>query len=458
MSKRGRPVSKRRINEENDALLSLFPDNDTILTFTQLHIGLYEREIVSKTNKSKTSKIIQRLIKENKLLKIDTGRYKAKIKPDEFKLFNYLYQLRESVQHDEQFYIGSVGGNLWRQNDLYFLGLPRDVENDPLARFVMEILSIRLSNLYVGMKELSHYLQRKQRYPKINVSLSRRLVRELLLEIVPYYLGSKAGIDGDGLHITELRNLTGEIISTIPMSVNYDGYGSHTYKEYMTKDFETTSELLDESLNSIFESSDYIVNQSFTNDPEFKHGHFAIILTDPDYLIDEDAHQRRNIFQEIIELNHLGDSATEIAGSLLLNEELNVLEVLENYAYLEIGRKKTNELKRIYKKMVASRNLAITMGYVDEGFIKNEETRNLITKYREQGITTRDLVYYLPFCLSDLNFVSPTQRKKQIIYSSFPTVPREKIDEWYESGVEEAKQLIDKTLDRLHTKWSKSER
>ena len=221
----------------------------------------------------------------------------------------------------------------------------------------------------------------------------------------------------------------------------------------MTDVFEESSKLLDESLNSVFESPDYMVMQSLNSDPEFKKGRFAIVMTDPIYLIDEDAHQRRSVFHEIIELDALGDSATEIAGSLLLNDESNVLEVLDNYAHLEIGRKKNNEMKRVFKKMVASRNLALLMGYVDEGIIEKEEIRNLIIKYNDQSFTTRDLVYYLPFCTTSLNFILLTQRKKHIIYRSFPTVPRKKIDEWYESGIEEAQQLVDKTLDRLRSKW-----
>ncbi len=384
------------------------------------------------------------------LIKMDKGRYKAKVKPAEFHLFNYLHQLRESVQKEDQYYVGSVGGSLWKQNDLYFLGLPQEVEDDPLSNFVMEILCIRLSNLFVGMEALSHYLQRKRRFPKMNVSLPSRLIRELLLEIVPYYLGSKAGIDSDGLSITDLRDLIGEIITQIPESV--DNYG-YTCKDRMTKVFGKSSELLDISLNSVFESPDYIVEQSFSNNPEFKKGEFAIVLTDPIYLIDEDAHQRRNIFHEIIELDTLGDTATEIAGSLLLNDEANVLEVINNYAHLEIGRKKTNELKKVYKKMAASRNLALVMDYVDDGLIEEEEKRNLISKFTDQGITIRDLVYYLPFCTTSLNFILPTQRKKEIIYGSFPSVPRKKINEWYEAGIEEAKKLVDKTIERLRKRY-----
>lgn len=452
MSKRGRPSSIFNNIGEKIAVLSLWPDNDTILSFIEIHIGLCEKKIVTIKNRSKTYKILKRLTREGYIEKVDRGRYKAKVKPDEFRLFEYLNQLRESGEGNDLFFEGSVGGTLWKQNDLYFLGMPSEVMDDDLTKFIFSILSIRLSELYQGSQALAQYLMRERSNPGKQPELPRVLLRQLLLEIIPYYVGSHAGIDRDGLSITDLRDLYRTIISQMPETIYSDDWGSSTSKNQISETFETTCELLEISLNSYYESPDYIIEQEYNPNPENKKGNFAIIMTDPIYLIDEDAHQKRTIYHEIIEMNDSKHSEIEIAQSLLLYEQENVLDVLNKYGKLELESKKYNKVVNYYKKMKASHNLALTLEIFEEGYISREELQQLIDDYVSKNISIRDLVYYLPFGFCGMNFVCPHPSKYKIIYEAFPTVPKSKLDKWYENGVAEAKIILEKKLEESTSK------
>ncbi|MHA1972484.1 MAG: hypothetical protein ACTSW1_05815 [Candidatus Hodarchaeales archaeon] len=450
MTNRGRPVSNRNRFAENDAVLSLYPDNDTILSTGFIHARLVEKELVTRTDRPKTTKILNRLVKERFLEKIDRGRWKATVKPEEFKLFEYLTQLRETDKN----YESSVGGNLWKQNDIYFLGIPDEIQEDKTALFFLNILAIRLSEIYQGIKSLSHRVIRNIDNPDIQPEMPTRLLRQIILEILPYYLGSRAGIDGDGLSHDDLCELYKGIITNIPEFVEVEDRGSFTCKDKISDVFSLVSKMLDQSFNSYYESSDYEVDQAYSNNPEFKHGDFAVVLTDPFYLIDEDAEHRRRIYEEIIELNQINYSDIEIADSILIYEEKNVLEVLDNYVHLEIGREKRNAIRRIYLKMAASQAIASIMGPVEEGFLPENELKKAVQYYRSKGISTKELVYYLPFCKTGMNFNNPHPHKYKLIYNAFPTVPRTKLNKWYQEGVQAANPILEKKIERLYNSFN----
>lgn len=466
----GRPASMQseKMNPRIiDATISLWnwdnPEEEK--GFTEIHKGLVKKGIVQKEQyKYKTARILEQLgdgTTEKKGLKLikknmETRKYSLNVEPAEFRIFDYLQTLRKK-NHVAR---GRIGGAFWTSHDMYFLGMPDQVFNDKEGNYVLQILNVRLAELFNAYRALAAEMKtRKEGQSEGQPSgLPRTVIRQLLLELAPYYLGSRAGIDGDGLDMEELNETLTKMIQGLPEKIEVDeGWSASTQKDLILenlgkinalnltyisnkkKAWKTTDELT-ETMNEDIEET--------TKENEMD---FALIVTGPEHLIDSKGSAQRMIRDEIIEHGNEDESPFYLARLLLCQEREDVLKALEVYGRKYLGQEKCNRTREAYEKLYAANWLAevITESHMrtlfkEETFNKREKSwvdKNIRKIMDDFGIKT--LITYIPFSNSSMLFNRPTLEKEKAIHQFFPQVPAENIHEWLAEGAALASEIFE---------------
>jgi len=442
----GRPSSleEERMDQTLiDAVLSMWVDSDDELSFTVLHKGLVRKGFVQKEEyRYKTDRILRKLCRMKLMEKLGKGRYRLNVIPDDFKLFDYLQQIRPSSK-------SYVGGSLWRLAELYFLGMPEAIWNYEDAKYALEIINVRMAYLFEALRILGEAVtKREKESAKGNIlPLPNFVIRELLLELIPYYLGSRAGIDFDGLPIDELNMLIPKMLKTLPEEATTQ---SPTLKKVMIEYFD----ILQKMARAQDQEADMENEKRFIEKMEEKHRDFALIVIRPEFQIDESGFEKRWVKTDLREFAQENKSALYIASSWLNIEKENVLEILDIHGRRYLGRQKWKETRGLYDKLYSSDSVArIIDSFEYYGHREKAHARKYIQKLvNDYGIKT--IIYYLPFSHCRMNFVIPTMHKEEILQKFFPQVPMTTIHDWLNEGAVMANQIANEKMEDIKKTFS----
>jgi hypothetical protein len=402
------------------------------LNFMQTHQRLVKRGIVQKKEyRYKTARILKKLSKVKLLKKVGKGRYRLNVEPDEFRIFDYLQNLRQKSE-TAQF---RVGGYLWSLSQLYFLGMPESILKYEDAKYALEILNVRIAEIFETLRVLAKEVKKKEKEAVENklLLLPPAVVRELLLELIPYYLGCKAGMDFDGLPLDELNMVLPKMIQSLPEEVTPQ---SPTLKKLIMEYFLTVNKLLNKEENAQ-------ADEELLEFPQKK----------PEDLIDESGFEKRWVKNEFVEHGLENKSALYIASSLLHFDRENVIDVLNIYGRKYLGKQKWRETRELYEKLYASDRVARIISafafYNEKEKIEAKKfIQELTDKYKVKTIIT-----YLPFSLCQLNFIIPTPKKEKILQEFFPQLPTDTIHEWLNDGAIIATKINEEKIADLAKRW-----
>ena len=195
--KRGRLGWKRHLEK----ILRLWANKDT-LSFTEIHEKFVKLGIVK--HKKSTSRILKDMINKGYLEKVN-GYYRLKKSPYTFSIADKLEELLQKYGNDRT-YEWRVGETLWTLAEGMVIGLPKNVDENPHLKIILEVLLIRLANIFKALKSIALAIGiAEEKGESLNsVTPPEEAVREYLLNIVPHILGERSGIDFDGLPTDDL--------------------------------------------------------------------------------------------------------------------------------------------------------------------------------------------------------------------------------------------------------------
>ena len=471
MLDRGRPVHEKDLKKKQtimDSVLSVWPINRKVMQFMEIHRALIERGLVTnEDDRYKTDRLLKWLIKEGYVEKIDRGKYKITVKPDEFKLFDYLQKIRSYYRDNDLNFSSRTGGTLWASNETYHLGMPEEILSYPDASFCLQILSIRLDRIFRALKAVSQTVKMRRNSDE-RIPLPSEIIRQVLTEIVPYHIESKIGPDGDGLYYTDLNEVIGHIILKLPKSVEtQEGWRSSLQIERLNEYYQIVGKLLKET-------EEYLENKREEDRIEWEKNpirefplrperyHYAMIITEPEYLIDEIAHEKRQLYEEIEELVKEDIDDIYIAASLPLYDPDVTRDVLTKYGTRLLGRKRSKRIRNLFEKIWASHVIAL---WLDYPLIPNRTVDEIhpdifegIDNIKKLGHSEEELVRYMAHSKASMNFISPTKEKINLLYRLFPDIPKDRINSLYLEGVQEARKYSDFVLEKLRMAFEKHHR
>jgi len=456
MLARGRPVHEKDLKKKQvimDSVLAVWPENQQVIHFMEIHQALLEKGLVAnEIDRYKTDRLLKWLIKDGYIEKVDRGKYKITVKPDEFKLFDYLQKIRSHYRGDNLNFNSRTGGTLWASNETYHLGMPEEICEHPDANFCLQILSIRLDRIFQALKSVSQTLKMRRDTDE-RIPLPPEIVRQVLTEIVPFHIESKIGPDRDGLYYTDLHEVIGQIIHELPESVEtQEGWSSSLEKDRLDEYYQIISKFLketEEHLDKKREEDRIEWEKNPVREVPLRpeRYHYAMIITEPEYLIDEIAHEKRQLYEEIEELVKEGIDDIIIAASLPLYDPDITRDVLSKYGTRLFGRKRLKSIKNLYEKIWACHVISSWLNFpLMPNRYENEvhpEIFEGISNVIELGHTEEELIRYMAHSRGSVNFSSPTKKKMNLLYKLFPNLPKDKINMLYLEGVKEARKYSD---------------
>ena len=418
-----------------DALLSLWINQEDPLTFMQIHKGLVRKLIVKEKHKAATNRILKKA-QEQGLVKHESGsrEYLITIVPEEFRVFDYLQRLRQKTVTTRF----QVGGSFWSLCQLYLVGMPQSSLENPDLQNMLQVLGVRISRLYEAFRALAQEAKRRQTLPNTSHHIPYDAARELLLELIPYYLGSKAGCDGDGLAIEDFNMLIPEMVDALPEEAEPQ---NPTLKDIILRHFKVFNELIrNEEKHWELEWRSYL-------SPEEKAQDFGLVIVPPEALVAENDYDKRWIKQVLEE--YASKSPLYIASSLLSSKKENVDNIFDIYGRRMLEEKKLNETRELYKKMYASSEVdRLIDGF---SFYPKEDKRKamqMITDLTEKH-GRKSIIVYLVFSQSSKCWFIPTPEKEKLLQRFFPRHSKQEIHDWLAEGAELHKPLSEEKFQDL---------
>ena len=178
-----------------------------------------------------------------------------------------------------------------------------------------------------------------------------------------------------------------------------------------------------------------------------------MIITEPEYLIDEIAHEKRQLFEEIEELVKEDIDDIYIASSLPLHDPEITRDLLQKYGTRLLGRKRSKRIRNLFEKIWASHVIALWLNYPlipirTENEIPPEIFEG-IDNIKKLGHTENELVRYIAHSKTSMNFISSTKEKINLLYRLFPNMSKNRINSLYLEGVQEAREYSDFVSEKL---------
>lgn len=443
----------KKLQYEIDSALSVWPKDKQEICPAEIKDAFFEKGLIrSLERRDQVVRILNRLVRAGHIDKVGRGRYRLKSKPDEFKLFDLLSNMRERAHKENLVFTGRVGGTLWTANETCYLGMPENVTEEKDAWFLMSILELRLSRIFQSYQSLAYTLQQRQKLGT-QIPLPGLIIREALAELLPWWLESKIGSDSDGLYITDLFNVTEQMIQQLPDTVESDGWTDSIRKDILMdyyrviKNFMKIKEKYDEKQRRDGKQID-IEYEEEVNETNHR---FAMIITEPEFNLNEDIYESRQIFSVIADSLKEKMDDLDIATDVLLYNHDIVIDVLRKYGSSKWGVTRSKKILSLYEKIYISNLISRWVGPFSNRISK--DLIKAVNNFIEKGNKPKEIIYYLPFSHGSINFILPTEDKKKIIYQLFPDIPQEKIQEWYLDGVKEATKRVNITIEKLSEKF-----
>ena len=242
----------------------------------------------------------------------------------------------------------------------------------------------------------------------------------MLAELLPWWLESKIGSDGDGLYITDFLNINEKIISSLPETVESDGWVSDIQKELLLNYFKIIKKLIEKREN--YEDKQRIVNTDFDYEEETNElkRHFAMIITEPEFNLDEKTYENRQVYDSMKNSIKEKMDNLEFINDVILYDYDDVKNNIKQYGPSIWGYKRSKEINNIYETVYISNLISRWFGPFPKRISK--DVLDAVNSFVEKGHKPRDIIYYLAFSQGSINFIMPTDEKKNIIHRLFPDI------------------------------------
>jgi len=244
--RRGRPSymeSEWRISRIINVLADLQQRKSDVLRFSDIHEEFVKARIVSNIkHRGNTRRILRELIEKGYLEQVERGKYRLKAAPKPFQVAELVGEIREKYG-DKMMYEWRVGGHLWTLVEGIIFGLSHNIEENPVYKAVLEVLLIRLANIFNAIVELGITAKMSKDIKKAPIPYTA--VREFILNSLPHIIGELSGIDGDGLPAKDIVELYKMVLKHIPREVNGQPILIDVIKDYV----DVSEKLLNKSVD-----------------------------------------------------------------------------------------------------------------------------------------------------------------------------------------------------------------
>jgi hypothetical protein len=396
---------------------------------------------------TQTNKLLKKLEMQGLVTKVDRGRYIVNVVPENFQLFNYLATLREKVGKDIP--RADVGGFLWKESNVYFMGMPEEALDLKIMQALNQILAIRVSKIFEAYRAIAAFSSQKRAGKKGDMRLFEPLIREAYLEVIPYYLGSQSGMDHDGLTQEELEIVTKKIIEAIPEEIGPQVYSG---KNEISEHVKAIEGVFNQIIKNVVDEPD-IEEELKTIEENEAFNDFVLIVTRPDFMIDAQWEENRDILEHVKELNE-GYTPLESAYFLTgpCSEPIKIKNIIKNWGSKYVTQSAWESLIKTYDLLTDACHIADNIRIIEtvEGSNERlredirEETLRLIRKH-----DAKDIIPLLAFTDKYTNWVvwiHNLPKSTEILLKYFEGEPRENIEEWLEKGKAEREAFTKKCL------------
>jgi len=225
------------------------------------------------------------------------------------------------------------------------LGLPRNIDENPVYKFVLEVLLVRLANIFNAIVEMNKAAKTSKDVKTAPIPYTA--VREFILNILPYVVGELSGIDGDGLPAEVILKLYDKILEHTPKEINGWSILVDLIKEYV----DVGKKMLKIAMQ--FESVENLEFEDSWKGLE----KIVLVVYPPRHLIDE-SETERELYESLKQLISEGVSDATLLEHMRVYDESVVERVLN---YLELGSMLSKERKKrlvwLYRLAIAGRAL-----------------------------------------------------------------------------------------------------
>ena len=245
---------------------------------------------------------------------------------------------------EEMIYEWRVGGHLWTLVEGVLFGLPRNIEENPIYKVILEVLLIRLASIFNAIVNLG--IAAKLSGNVKNTSVPYEAVREFILNSLPHIIGEYSGIDGDGLPAEDIVELYRVLVNHIAREVNGQPILVDAIREYI----DAGNKLLSNAIN-VSEEIDRMLIESGESREIWRKirelEKIVLVAYPPKHLIDEDEDERElyELLKYSIEKGR-GD-AILLAYTRIYDE--NIVERVMNYLKPLLSEKRRARLMYLYK-------------------------------------------------------------------------------------------------------------
>jgi len=344
LRRKGRPP--KYLDEEIllGRILGLWREKGDVLTFSEIHREFVRMGLVSNVRyRANTRRILRRLIERGYLEQIGRGKYRLKVSPKPFQVTDLINEIREKYG-DKMKYEWSVGGYLWTLAEGIIFGLPRNIEENPVYKAILKVLLIRLANIFNAIVELGIMAKLSRDVKKAPIPYIA--VREFILNSLPYIIGERSGIDGDGLPAREIVELYKILIRHIPKEVNGQPILVDVIREYV----DVGEKLLNKSVNTTG-----VIDEALIVSGEDKEvwrkvrelEKIVLVTYPPRHLIDETEDERElyELLRYPIEESYSDAMLLAYMGAY----DEDVVERIMKYLEPILGRERKNKLIQLHK-------------------------------------------------------------------------------------------------------------
>lgn len=418
-------------NSLKAALASLWISQEEPLSFTMIHKGLVKKGKVK--FKMQTKRILDKAMGDGFVKKLNKLYYLT-VTPNKFKVLDYLQNLADKKETTEL----QVGGWIWSLCQFYCVGMPKSVWKHQDVKAILQVFMVRIAMMFEALHKLALEIRRREIMSDVESHIPLETLREYLLELVPYYLGNKAGCDFNGLSLEDLLHVIPQMVESLPEEASPQ---SPTCKEHIIEHIQILSKIAQkERQQPIFDEEDK---------------HFALVIIPPEDVADPDGFEKRSVKHLLEEC--VNESPLYIASELVAGyfSRENVEFMLNIYGSKLFGSK-LNQIRGLYEKIFASHQIS---EIIQSFKFYDQETKKAalrIIKELTQKHGYKSIIKYLAFSPSGMNWFMPHQHKETLLHRFFPECSREAIHEWvnegaslYQSILEEKEHKLRKMVENL---------
>jgi len=368
---RGRPNllnKEERINRIIAVLANLQQRKGGVLRFKDIHEEFVKKRIISNTKyRGNTRRLLRKLIEMGYLEQLERGEYGLKVAPKPFQVIELIKEIEESYG-DGMIYEWRVGGQFWTLAEGAIFGLPRNIDENPIYKLILEVLILRLANIFNAIVELG--ISAKASKDIKSAPIPYMVVREFILNSLPHVIGEHSGIDRDGLPAEDVLELYRRLLEDMPNEVNRQPVLTDIIEKYIDVGKKLLSNLLEEALIEGDED-----REVWSKARELEK--IVLVAHPPRRLIDENEDERE-LYKLVKESIEKGYSDAMMLAHIKVYDEDVVERVMNNLKPM-LGRKRNNVLMQLYKLARAG----MVLDSVVASYLLFKKRKGKLTKYIE---------------------------------------------------------------------------